>query len=350
MSSKQRTADEWHRMKPSMLVQDLAASLHNKRVLIVGDVMLDRYLFGDAERISPEAPVPVIQVEREHFYLGGAGNVARNVTALGGKASLVGIAGDDDAGHMLTDALQQGAIHAYVPLCPDRVTILKTRIIARNQQLLRLDREEPRPLNPEEEALLLGRIAPLAEEHDVLVLSDYGKGLVSPSFMKALHTLLASLPRSPLLLVDPLPQNLSLYQEAFLLTPNLKESAAAVHLVTRSQDEIMAAGRAVMACCGVRHLLITLGAQGMALFLATGEIWHIPTYAQAVFDVSGAGDTVIAAVALSMAAGIPLLPACMLANFAAGIAVAKVGTATATPDELMNAVIAWPVPDWEKWA
>ena len=332
-----------------MLTHDLAGSLHNKRVLIVGDVMLDQYLFGDASRISPEAPVPVIQVEREQYYLGGAGNVARNVAALGGRASLIGIAGDDDAGHILENALQQEGINAYVPLVSDRVTTLKTRVLARNQQMLRLDREDPRPLKPEEEALLLDRLAPLAAEHDVLVLSDYGKGLVSPSFMDALRAHLASLPRSPHLFVDPLPHNVHLYQGAFLLTPNLKESAEAVHLPTRSQDEIIAAGRAVMACSGVKHLLITLGPQGMALFLATGEIWHIPTHAQAVFDVSGAGDTVIAAVALGMAAGMPLLPACMLANFAAGIAVAKVGTATATPDELTDAVIDWPVPDWEKW-
>jgi rfaE bifunctional protein kinase chain/domain len=168
--------------------------------------------------------------------------------------------------------------------------------------------------------------------------------------MEALRALLSALPRSPLVFVDPRPQNMHLYQDAFLLTPNLKESADAVRAPTRSQDEIIAAGHAVLACSNARHLLITLGPQGMALFLATGEVWRIPTSAQAVFDVSGAGDTVIGAVALGMAAGMPLLPACMLANFAAGIVVAKVGTATATPVELVDAVTSWPVPDLEKWA
>ncbi|MCL2123201.1 MAG: PfkB family carbohydrate kinase, partial [Desulfovibrionaceae bacterium] len=180
-------------MKPSVLTVDLAARLRDKRVLIVGDVMLDQYLFGDAERISPEAPVPVIRLEQEHCYLGGAGNVARNVTALGGRTSLVAIAGDDDAGRMLQGMLQQEAINAHVPLCHGRVTTLKTRVMARNQQMLRLDRENPCPLKPEEERLLLDRLALLAEEHEALILSDYGKGLVSPPFMEALRALLVSL-------------------------------------------------------------------------------------------------------------------------------------------------------------
>ena len=329
---------------------DLAVRLRDKRVLIVGDVMLDQYLFGDAERISPEAPVPVIRLEQERSYLGGAGNVARNVMALGGRASLVGIAGEDAAGSLLQDLLQKEAIHAHVPLSPGRVTTLKTRVLARNQQMLRLDREDPGHLTPEEERLLLETLAPLAEDHEALILSDYGKGLVSPSFMEGLRALLASLSRPPLLLVDPRPQNMALYCGAFLLTPNLKESAEATHLPTRSREEILAAGRALLAESGARHLLVTLGPQGMALFMAAGEVWRIPTSAQAVFDVSGAGDTVISAVALGLAAGMPLLPACMLANFAAGVVVAKVGTATATPDELVSAVTTWPVPDLEKWA
>ena len=329
---------------------DLALRLRGKRVLIVGDVMLDQYLFGDAERISPEAPVPVIRLEQESVYLGGAGNVARNVKALGGRASLVGLAGEDAAGHILQNLLRQEGITAYVPLCPGRVTTMKTRVLARNQQMLRLDREKPCPLKPDEERLLLDRLAALAEEHEVLILSDYDKGLVCPSFMTSLNSLLSDLPRAPYLLVDPRPQNMWFYQGAFLLTPNLKECADAVRLPTRTQDEILAAGREVMSRSGARHLLVTLGSQGMALFLATDEVWRIPTSAQAVFDVSGAGDTVIGAAALGLAAGMPLLPACMLANFAAGVVVAKVGTATATADELMNAVTTWPVPDLEKWA
>jgi len=337
-------------MKPSVLTIDLEARLRDNRVLIVGDVMLDQYLFGDAERISPEAPVPVIRLERERCFLGGAGNVARNVAALGGKASLVGVAGDDDAGCMLQELLRQESINFFVPLCAGRVTTKKTRVLARNQQMLRLDREHPCPLNAKEEQLLLERLADLAAEHEALILSDYGKGLVSPSFMASLRALLHSLPQSPLLLVDPRPSHIHLYQGAFLLTPNLKEIGTAVHLPTCTQADILAAGRAVLDRSCAHHLLITLGSQGMALFLASGEVWRIPTAAHDVFDVSGAGDTVIGALALGLASGMPLLPACMLANFAAGIVVAKVGTATATPNELVDAVITWPVPDLEKWA
>ena len=337
-------------MKFADLTTDLAARLRDKRVLILGDVMLDQYLFGDAERISPEAPVPVIRLEQERCYLGGAGNVARNVAALGGRVGLVGVAGDDEAGRILQDILRQEAVDAHVPLCPGRTTTLKTRVLARNQQMLRLDRENPCPLKPEEERRLLDILAPLAAEHDVLILSDYDKGIVGASLMEGLRVLLKTLPHPPLLFVDPRPQNMLLYQDAFLLTPNLKESAESAHLPTRSRNEIIAAGLAVLARSKARHLLITLGPQGMALFLATGEVWRISTSAQAVFDVSGAGDTVIGTVALGTAAGMPLLPACMLANFAAGIVVAKVGTATATAEELVEAVQTWPVPDLEKWA
>jgi len=337
-------------MKAAELSLDLAARLRGKRVLILGDVMLDQYLFGDAERISPEAPVPVIRLDQERCYLGGAGNVARNVKALGGKATLVSIAGDDDAGHLLQELLRQEDIEAYMPLCPGRVTTRKTRVLARNQQMLRLDREKPCPLNPAEERLLLERLEAPAEAHEVLILSDYDKGLVSASFMDGLRAMLSSLSRPPLVFVDPRPQHIDLYQGVFLLTPNVKESAEAVHLPTRSQNEIIAAGRALLTRSKAFHLLITLGSQGMALFMETGEVWRIPTSAQAVFDVSGAGDTVISAIALGMAAGMPLLPACMLANFAAGIVVAKVGTACAAPEELVEAVAAWPVPDLEKWA
>ena len=337
-------------MKPAELTADLPARLVGKRVLIVGDVMLDQYLFGDAERISPEAPVPVIRLEQERRYLGGAGNVARNVAALGGKAALVGIAGEDEAGQILRDLLRQESIKAHVPLCPGRVTTRKTRVLARNQQMLRLDREDPRPLTREEEGLLLEGLAPLAKEHEALILSDYAKGVVCPSFMEALRALLASLPCPPPVFVDPRPQNMHLYQGVFLLTPNLKESSESVHLPVRTREEILAAGRALMDRCRPRHLLMTLGAQGMALFQADGEVWRIPSTARAVFDVSGAGDAVISALALGMASGLPLLPACLLANYAAGIVVAKVGAATAAPDELMEAVMSLPVPDPEQWA
>jgi rfaE bifunctional protein kinase chain/domain len=216
--------------------------------------------------------------------------------------------------------------------------------------MLRVDREETRPLGKNEEDALFTGLAPLIGHHEVLILSDYGKGLVGPRLMRRLRSLLLSLPRPPFLLIDPQPRHVRLYRGAYLLTPNAGESGEAVNLPVRTREEILKAGRAVLKRSGCRHLLITLGARGMALFQDNGEVWRIPTSARAVFDVSGAGDTVISAAALALAAGMPLLPACMLANFAAGVVVAQVGTASATPQQLIEAVTTWPVPDMEKWA
>ena len=329
---------------------ELAARLHNKRVLIIGDVMLDQYLLGDTERISPEAPVPVIRLEDEQCYLGGAGNVARNILALGGKATLVAVAGDDQAGHALQDSLQREGIDAFVPCLPGRVTTTKTRVLARRQQMLRLDKELCNELEPEHEALLFGHLATLLENHDLIVLSDYGKGLVSSRFIDGLRRMLHELPRAPHVLVDPRPAHFPLYQGAFLLTPNVRECGEAVHLPCRTQDEIIRAGRAARSLADCKQLLVTLGANGMALFDSEDRVWHIPTSAQAVFDVSGAGDTVIATIALALAAGMPLLSACMLANFAAGLVVAQVGTGTTSTGQLAEVVKNWPVPELQKWA
>ncbi len=337
-------------MSHPLLIPDLANRLRDKRVLIVGDVMLDQYLIGEAERISPEAPVPVVRLETERRFLGGAGNVARNVKALGGKACLVGVAGDDEAGRLLREVLDAEGFEAAVPLCPGRVTTLKTRILSGRQQMLRVDREECRALSPDEEDALFAGLAPLAAAHEVIIVSDYAKGMIGASFMDRLRGLLASLPHAPYLLVDPRPGHMQFYHDAYLLTPNSRECGEAARLPVRTPEEIITAGRAVAARSGCRRLLVTLGARGMALFQPSGEVWRIPTSAQDVFDVSGAGDTVIGAIALALAAGFPLLPACMLANFAAGVVVAQVGTATATPEQLVEAVRSWPVPDLEKWA
>lgn len=336
-------------MKQSLPVENPAARLRGKRVLILGDVMLDRYLTGEAERISPEAPVPVVRLLEEQCRAGGAGNVARNVAALGGNACLVSVAGDDEGGRTLQSLLAADGVATALPLLPGRTTTVKTRILASRQQLLRLDAEIAQPLTDEEEQLFFEGLAPLARQHEVLILSDYGKGLVNPSFMERLRALLHALPHPPLLLVDPRPQHMHLYQGAYLLTPNARECGDAAHMPVRSREEILAAGRVVLARSGCPRLLVTLGAQGMALFQESGEVRRLPTSARAVFDVTGAGDTVISTVALALAAGMPLLAACMLANFAAGIVVAQVGTATATPEQLADAVKAWPTPDLEIW-
>ena len=318
---------------------DIISALRGKRVLVIGDLMLDTYLAGDADRISPEAPVPVVRVESESHLLGGAGNVAGNITALGGRATIIGVTGQDAAADRLSALFQARGIHA-VPIRLNRPTTVKTRVLARRQQFVRLDRECSDPLAPHErDALILGIRAEIARHrHQAIILSDYAKGLFNAEFMEDFNFMVSNLPQPAAILADPKPQHFPLFAHSTLLTPNLKEVGEGVRLPVRSREEILAAGREILRSIGCRHLLCTLGPQGMALFLSPDEVWHIPASALAVFDVTGAGDTVIATIGLATAAGLPLLDACILANCAAGVVVGKVGAATASPGELADAL------------
>ena len=317
------------------------ARLAGKRVLVVGDLMLDTYLTGDAERISPEAPVPIVRVDSETHLLGGAGNVACNIAALGGQATIIGVTGRDSAADSLAALFQSRGIRPLLTRL-NRPTTVKTRVMARRQQMLRLDHECTTPLTPDELGAVMQTIRAETAGHDVIILSDYAKGLIDAPFADALKHALAHLPHPAQVLVDPKPQHFPLFTNATLLTPNLKETGEGTHLPVRTRDEIIAAGRQTLRLANCRHLLCTLGPQGMALFLSPTEIWHIPATALDVFDVTGAGDTVIATVALASAAGLPLLDACILANCAAGVVVGKVGAATVTPAELAAAHISTP--------
>ena len=323
--------------------------LANKRVLVVGDVMLDTYLTGDAERLSPEAPVPVVRVSGEELVLGGAGNVARNIMALGGCPMLIGQVGQDPEADKLRTVLEQHAIAHDLAVSPYRPTTVKTRVLARRQQMLRLDREDASLFTPEERDTLLATLEPHLATHDVIILSDYAKGFMSESFMAELHRRLALQHVHPIILVDPKPSNIGCYTGVTLLTPNTKETGECAGMPAGNRQEILAAGRAILARTASPHLLTTLGPDGMALFVSSEEVWHIPTVARDVFDVTGAGDTVIATLALGLAAGQGLLPSCMLANYAAGLVVARVGAATASPEELANALRRLPVPDVTRW-
>ena len=325
------------------------ARLAGKRVLVVGDVMLDAYLIGDADRISPEAPVPVVRVESERRLLGGAGNVARKIAALGGTATLVGTVGDDASAEQVRRLLGAEGIRPALVTLPGRPTTVKTRVMARRQQMLRLDQEDSSPFEPKELDAVLPVVAAELQQHDVVILSDYSKGLVSAPFMDGLRRLLATLPRAPHLLVDPKPGNTALYAGAFIMTPNTKETGECAGLPVRNREEILAAGRAILERTGCPHLLTTLGPDGMALFRSADEVWHVPTMAQDVFDVTGAGDTVIGTLGLGLAAGLELLEACVLANYAAGLVVAQVGAAVATPDALADALGRLPVPVVSRW-
>lgn len=326
------------------------ASLAGKRVLVVGDVMLDAYLMGDAERISPEAPVPVVRVESERHLLGGAGNVARNIVALGGVATLAGTVGSDASAEKIRQLLDGEGIRSALVTLPQRPTTVKTRVMARRQQMLRLDQENSSDFSQQELDMILPVIASELGQHDVVILSDYSKGLVTSLFMTGLYSLLRALPHTVHLLVDPKPSNVDLYSGAFIMTPNTKETGECAGMPVRNREEILAAGRTILTRTGCPHLLTTLGADGMALFRSPDEVWHVPTMAQDVFDVTGAGDTVIGTLGLGLAAGLDLLEACVLANYAAGLVVAQVGAAVASPDTLVEALGRLPAPHVSRWA
>ncbi len=322
----------------------LLTALAGKRVMIVGDVMLDHYTFGQVTRISPEAPVPVVEVISEDYVLGGAGNVARNINALGGQATMLGVIGDDRDGETLTGLLDAHAVDTVLVHDDRRRTTRKTRIIAQNQQIVRVDRENAEPLSEKVVGDLLEFIKNHGQQHDIVIVSDYGKGVITRPVMDALRALTGPGGRRPRILVDPKPQNYDLYHNVDILTPNTKEAGEGAGIPCTWPHGPAAVGKALFQRLNCRDLLITLGAQGMALFEGRNHARHIPTFARTVFDVTGAGDTVIATLALGLAAGGTLLEAAMLANHAAGIVVAQVGAATPSLQGLREAVEEHPAP------
>lgn len=328
-----------------MITQDMLSlvdRLAGRRVMIVGDVMLDHYTFGSVTRISPEAPVPILQVSDEQYRLGGAGNVARNIVALGGQALMIGVIGTDQDGQTLTGLLSEAGVQTDLVHDDRRRTTRKTRIIAQNQQIVRVDREHTEALSKTVVGTLLEKLADHAQDHDIIIVSDYGKGVVTGVLMAGLQTLTGQSGTRPRILVDPKPCNFDLYKGVDILTPNAKEAAEGAGLPVTGPDGPGPAASALFKRLGCGQLLITLGAQGMALFHGPGKAQRIPTFARKVFDVTGAGDTVIATLALGLAAGADLLSSAVLANHAAGIVVAQVGAATASPEALREAISSHP--------
>lgn len=304
------------------------------RVLIIGDLMIDTYLIGDSTRISPEAPVPVVKIEETKHVLGGAGNVARSVIALGGQATIFGLVGKDNAANDMQAMFEKNGIKAHLFALSHRTTTIKTRVLARGQQMLRMDTETNTPLEKEESKNFCALLESELKEHDIVVVSDYAKGLITQELMDFLRAFINSKGNKLKILADPKPENKEVYKELFLLTPNLKETAELAQRKNLSIQEIEEVGKELKEDLKLNHILTTLGSHGMALFTEQGSVWHIPTTAQQVFDVTGAGDTVIATLALALSVDIPLLEACILANYAAGIVVGKIGSATANQEEI----------------
>ena len=330
-------------------LSELVMGFASARVLVVGDVMLDRYFKGDAGRISPEAPVPVVLVEKEDHVVGGAGNVARNIIALGGQSSLVGTRGKDINGDLVQRDLDREGVQTSLVMLDDRPTTTKLRIMARRQQMLRVDWEDSRPIGPAAMKEVVRAVRKNLPTAGALVVSDYDKGLVTPQFMKEIHAAMADAGRAIPVLVDPKPANSASYAGVTLLTPNEKETGELAHLPVQNKDEILAAGKKILARLGSPYLVATLGARGMALFFGKDRVFHLPVSSREVFDVTGAGDTVIGTLALALASGASLLEAAVLANHCAGIVVSKVGAATASVDETLNALKTLPAPVIDRW-
>jgi D-beta-D-heptose 7-phosphate kinase/D-beta-D-heptose 1-phosphate adenosyltransferase len=301
------------------------------RVLVIGDLMLDRYIGGVVDRVSPEAPVPVVKVQSERAALGGAANVAANVTALGARCRVVGHVGTDAEGETLMRALEDGGV-GREGLVRDgaRPTTVKTRVLARHQQVVRYDREVDDDLAPGPEREVVAKIRELAADSDVLVVQDYNKGVLTPVVVRTALEVAAT--HAMPCVVDPKRRNFFAYAGATVLKPNARELADALGAFIHPTDAAwMEKTRERLGC---EHLLVTLGEGGMALQTAAGEHVALPTLAQSVYDVSGAGDTVTAAVAVALATGASITEAAALANHAAAVGVTKAGVQTVSTVEL----------------
>lgn len=310
-----------------------------RHILVVGDLMLDCYLWGDVERISPEAPVPVVRVKSRSEAGGGAGNVAFNLVGLGARVTLVGVRGADEAGLRLSALMRRPDIRDLSIECSDRPTITKTRIVSGGQQLLRLDEEQIRPVGSEIVQAAVRHIGAAAEAADAVVLSDYGKGMLqSPDLCRAAIRIAQA--RGIPILVDPKGRDWERYRGATCLTPNRREIEVFDGAPIEGEDRLAVVMQRTLRRLGLSRLLVTQGASGMCLMGADGVPLFVPTRARQVYDVSGAGDTVIATLALAVAAGIGFADAARLANLAAGVVVAKVGTQPINRVELEHAVCA----------
>lgn len=306
----------------------IPASFNACRILVVGDVMLDRYWFGDVSRISPEAPVPVVRVERRDERLGGAANVARNAVALGAHTGLLGVVGQDEAGNLVEKLLHDLEIQTYLNRDVSISTIIKLRVIGRQQQLLRIDFE-----NPPTDTVLRDKLTQfnaLLPQYDVIVLSDYAKG----SLVNVAQMIASARKLGKRILVDPKGDDFSPYAGASMLTPNKGELRRIVG-TWKTEEELTAKAQQLRVALELEALLLTRSEEGMTLYTEQ-EVIHMSAMAREVYDVSGAGDTVIATMAVMLGAGVPMAEAVAIANRAGGIVVGKLGTATVTKEELFS--------------
>jgi D-beta-D-heptose 7-phosphate kinase/D-beta-D-heptose 1-phosphate adenosyltransferase len=317
---------------------NLLSQIRKCNIVVLGDVMLDEFIWGDVTRVSPEAPVPVVDIRRESTHLGGAANVLANLLALGAKASVIGVVGDDPAAERVRRSVrdqspQQTANELVVD--PSRPTTIKTRIIAQNQMVVRTDRELRTPVSGETEQRIIAAVKAALETAQALVVSDYDKGVITPRILA--EVLPAAYGRMPVL-IDPKIRNFDAYRPATLVTPNHHEALRVAGLEEDSDETLRQAAQLIHTRLGCDAVLVTRGNRGMMLVEGKGDPVNVETAAREVFDVTGAGDTVIAALGAALAAGASMIEAAVLANHAAGIVVGKLGTATASAEEVLNSM------------
>jgi D-beta-D-heptose 7-phosphate kinase/D-beta-D-heptose 1-phosphate adenosyltransferase len=315
--------------------QEIIAAFADTKVLVVGDVMLDEYVWGEVRRISPEAPVPIVECSHRTYAPGGAANVAGNVAGLGGRALLGAVVGRDYPSVQLRDLLQQTGVHVEGLFADEtRPTTTKTRIVAHNQHVVRVDLEERRPLPAELENSLLQWASAQMSSVGACILSDYDKGAVTPQLAHCFLELARD--QGKPVVVDPKGVNYAKYRGATVVTPNVHEAERAANRTIHTADDIPGVVDFLLEELAGSAILLTRGAEGMSLFVEDAAPVHIPTVARSVFDVTGAGDTVVGTLALALAGGAPLEQAARIANRAAGVVVGKIGTARVSRDELLH--------------
>jgi D-beta-D-heptose 7-phosphate kinase/D-beta-D-heptose 1-phosphate adenosyltransferase len=309
----------------------------HSRVLVLGDVMMDEYVWGTVSRISPEAPVPVVAVRSESVKVGGAGNVAANIASLGGHVEVVGVVGDDVAAKRLSRELEQLQVKTDGLVVDDsRPTTIKSRVVAGSQHVVRFDRESDVPIGAAVRARVVQHVRDRLPAVDVLLISDYAKGVIGSRLVREVLGL-ARRSKIPVA-VDPKVQHVPLFRGVTVIAPNHHEAAAAARILVREEADLLRVGERLLKQLQASGVLVTRGEHGMSLFEAKRPATHIPTFAREVYDVTGAGDTVMAALALALAAGASLREAAVLANYAAGVVVGKRGTATVSRAELAQAL------------
>lgn len=307
----------------------------NKKVLVIGDVMLDKYVWGSVTRISPEAPVQIVEVKKESFVPGGAANAANNIAALNAKVFIIGVVGNDQAKEQLVHSLRKNNIETEFITDAKRPTIQKVRVMGQNQQLIRIDYENKEFVDGDMETKVIERISKLLKEIDAVLISDYNKGFMTRKITEWL--IKACNENKKPVIVDTKSLNKEFFRNATLITPNHEEASRLAEIEEKTENDIIKIGNKIMSELNC-DVMITRGAKGMLIFTREGKITDIPTKARQVYDVTGAGDTVSAVMTLGLASGINLKDAAIIANYAAGVVVGKVGTATVSADELSEAM------------